>query len=38
MVKFKIFLEKEFELEITDEKLRDVIKLMNRERGYEEVA
>ena len=32
MVKFKNFLEKEFELEITDDKLRDAIKLMNRER------
>lgn len=32
MVKFKTFLEKEFDKEITDEKLRDAIKLMNRER------
>lgn len=32
MVKFKTFLEKEFNKEITDEKLRDAIKLMNRER------
>lgn len=32
MVKFKNFLEEEFKLEITDEKLRDAIKLMNRER------
>lgn len=32
MVKFKNFLEKEFDVEITDDKLRDAIKLMNRER------
>ena len=32
MVKFKKFLEREFKLEITDDKLRDAIKLMNRER------
>src|SRR5699024_5296769 len=32
MVKFKEFLEKEFDVEITDEKLKDAIKLMNRER------
>lgn len=32
MVKFKTFLEKEFDKEITDEKLRAAIKLMNRER------
>ncbi len=32
MVKFKNFLEEKFELEITDEKLKDAIKLMNRER------
>ena len=32
MVKFKNFLENQFSLEITDEKLRDAIKLMNRER------
>ena len=32
MVKFKEYLEKQFEVEITDEKLRDAIKLMNRER------
>ena len=32
MVKFKEFLENEFKVEITDEKLRDAIKLMNRER------
>jgi len=32
MVKFKNFLERELELEITDDKLRDAIKLMNRER------
>ena len=32
MDKFKNFLEEEFDLEITDDKLRDAIKLMNRER------
>lgn len=32
MVKFKNFLEEKFGVEITDEKLRDAIKLMNRER------
>lgn len=32
MIKFKNFLEERFELEITDDKLRDAIKLMNRER------
>lgn len=32
MIKFKEFLEKEFQVEITDEKLRDAIRLMNRER------
>lgn len=32
MLKFKAFLEKQFDVEITDEKLRDSIKLMNRER------
>lgn len=32
MVKFKNFLEKEFDVEITDDKLKDAIKLMNRER------
>lgn len=32
MVKFKVFLEEELDVEITDEKLRDAIKLMNRER------
>jgi len=32
MIKFKEFLEEEFQVEITDEKLRDAIKLMNRER------
>ncbi|MBC8590272.1 double-cubane-cluster-containing anaerobic reductase [Wansuia hejianensis] len=32
MIKFKEFLEKEFDVKITDEKLRDAIKLMNRER------
>ncbi|NMB33218.1 MAG: 2-hydroxyacyl-CoA dehydratase [Clostridium sp.] len=32
MVKFKNFLEKEFELEITDVQLRDAIKLVNKER------
>ncbi|MGO1368895.1 MAG: double-cubane-cluster-containing anaerobic reductase [Senegalia sp. (in: firmicutes)] len=32
MVKFKEYLEKQFDVEITDEKLRDAIKLMNRER------
>lgn len=32
MKKFKTFLENEFNVEITDEKLRDAIKLMNRER------
>lgn len=32
MVKFKEYLENEFNVEITDEKLRDAIKLMNRER------
>lgn len=33
MIKFKTFLEKQFDVEITDEKLRDAIKLMNRERS-----
>lgn len=33
MVKFKKFLEEKLEVEITDEKLRDAIKLMNRERN-----
>lgn len=32
MLKFKSFLEEKFNVEITDEKLRDAIKLMNRER------
>ena len=32
MVKFKEYLEEQFNVEITDEKLRDAIKLMNRER------
>lgn len=32
MKKFKEFLEDEFKVEVTDEKLRDAIKLMNRER------
>ncbi len=32
MVKFKEYLEDQFDVEITDEKLRDAIKLMNRER------
>ena len=32
MDKFKNFLEDEFDVEITDDKLRDAIKLMNRER------
>lgn len=32
MAKFKEYLEEQFEVEITDEKLRDAIKLMNRER------
>lgn len=32
MVKFKNFLEEKLQVEITDEKLRDAIKLMNRER------
>lgn len=32
MVKFKEYLEGQFNVEITDEKLRDAIKLMNRER------
>ena len=32
MVKFKEYLEDQFKVEITDEKLRDAIKLMNRER------
>ena len=32
MDKFKNFLEEKFEVEITDDKLRDAIKLMNRER------
>ena len=35
MVKFKEFLEKELDVEITDEKLRDAIKLMNRERDVQ---
>ena len=33
MIKFKNFLEEQFDVEITDEKLRDAIKLMNRERS-----
>jgi benzoyl-CoA reductase/2-hydroxyglutaryl-CoA dehydratase subunit BcrC/BadD/HgdB len=33
MVRFKSFLEKQFDVEITDEKLRAAIKLMNRERS-----
>lgn len=33
MVKFKGFLENQFNTKITDEKLRDAIKLMNRERN-----
>lgn len=33
MVKFKEFLEEKLEVEITDEKLKDAIKLMNRERN-----
>jgi benzoyl-CoA reductase/2-hydroxyglutaryl-CoA dehydratase subunit BcrC/BadD/HgdB len=33
MVKFKNFLEEKLEVEITDDKLRDAIKLMNRERA-----
>ncbi len=33
MVKFKSFLEEKFNLEITDEKLRNAIKLVNRERS-----
>lgn len=33
MLKFKNFLEKQFNVEITDKKLRDAIKLMNRERS-----
>ncbi len=33
MVKFKAFLEEKLDVEITDEKLRDAIKLMNRERS-----
>lgn len=32
MIYFKEFLEKQFDVEITEEKLRDAIKLMNRER------
>lgn len=32
MKRFKIFLENEFDVEITDENLRNAIKLMNRER------
>lgn len=32
MKRFKLFLEKEFDVEITDQGLRDAIKLMNRER------
>ncbi|ABR49349.1 2-hydroxyglutaryl-CoA dehydratase, D-component [Alkaliphilus metalliredigens QYMF] len=32
MVRFKDFLEKQFNVEITEEKLKDAIKLMNRER------
>ena len=35
MVKFKEFLEEELDVEITDEKLRDAIKLMNRERDVQ---
>lgn len=33
MIRFKNFLEKEFDIKITDESLRDAIKLMNRERN-----
>lgn len=33
MVKFKSFLEKQFDVEITDEKLRDAIRFTNRERS-----
>ena len=33
MLKFKNYLEEELKVEITDEKLRDAIKLMNRERS-----
>lgn len=32
MIKFKEYLEEQFNVEISDEKLRDAIKLMNRER------
>ncbi len=32
MIKFKNFLEEEFKVDITDEKLKEAIKLMNRER------
>ncbi len=32
MVKFKNYLEEKFQVEITEEKLRDAVKLMNRER------
>ena len=32
MIKFRNFLEKEFKSEITDDKLRDAIKLVNKER------
>ncbi|MEW9123345.1 MAG: double-cubane-cluster-containing anaerobic reductase [Thermotaleaceae bacterium] len=32
MIKFKNFLEEKFQVEITEEKLRDAIRLMNRER------
>ena len=32
MVKFKNYLEEQFQVEITEEKLRDAVKLMNRER------
>ncbi|NMB08918.1 MAG: 2-hydroxyacyl-CoA dehydratase [Tissierellia bacterium] len=35
MVKFKEFLEKELDVEITDEKLKDAIKLMNKERDVQ---
>lgn len=33
MIKFKNFLEEEFQVTITEEKLKDAIKLMNRERS-----
>ena len=35
MVKFKEFLEKELDVEITDEKLKNAIKLMNKERDVQ---